>query len=117
MTLKLVDEYMHLYDYHRSGSFIDLDPNLSASICLNFFSLITIRLISGTERPMTLKLYMHHQVLEYYNVCSKDTPGLAMTYFTTRSNLAHMLWMGVKTMDFSEIIIGYDIQVGTCSQP
>ena len=37
-----VNEYTHLYEYQRSRSFIDLDPNLSDSIFLNFFSSITI---------------------------------------------------------------------------
>ena len=42
---------------------------------------------SGNKRPMTLKLGMQHQVLEYYQVCSNDDSGLTLTYFTTRSNL------------------------------
>ena len=42
---------------------------------------------SGTKRPMILKLGMQHQVLEYYQVCSNDVPGLTLTYFTARSNL------------------------------
>ena len=36
---------------------------------------------------MTLKLGMYHQVLEYYQVYSKDDPGLTLTYFTARSYL------------------------------
>ena len=36
---------------------------------------------------MTLKLGMQHQVLEYYQVCSNDDPGLTLTYFTAKSNL------------------------------
>ena len=36
---------------------------------------------SGTKRPMTLKLGMQHRVLEYYQVCSNDDPGLTLTYF------------------------------------
>ena len=40
---------------------------------------------SGTKRPMTLNLGMHHRVLEYYKICSIDDPGL--TYFLARSNL------------------------------
>ena len=42
---------------------------------------------SGTKRPMTLKLVMQHRVLEYYQVCSNDDPGLALTYFMARLNL------------------------------
>ena len=30
---------------------------------------------------------MQHQVLEYYQVCSNDDPGLNLTYFMARSNL------------------------------
>ena len=41
---------------------------------------------SGTKRPMTLKLDMLHWVLEYYQVCSNDDPGLTLTYFTARPN-------------------------------
>ena len=34
---------------------------------------------SGTKRPMTLKFGMQHGVLEYYQVCSNDDPGLTLT--------------------------------------
>ena len=30
---------------------------------------------------------MQHRVLENYQVCSNDDPGLTSTYFTARSNL------------------------------
>ena len=33
------------------------------------------KIFSGTKRPMTLKLGMQHQVLEYYQFCSNDDPG------------------------------------------
>ena len=36
-----LNEYMKLYEYQRSRSFIDLDPNLSDLIFLSFFSSIT----------------------------------------------------------------------------
>ena len=36
-----LNEYMKLYEYQRSRSFIDLGPNLSDSIFLNLFSSIT----------------------------------------------------------------------------
>ena len=42
-----LNEYMKLYEYQRSRSFIDLGPNLSDSIFLNFFSSITTRLIEA----------------------------------------------------------------------
>ena len=46
---------------------------------------------SGTERPMNLKLGMQHRVLEYCQVCSKNSPGLTMAYFTARSNLVKLV--------------------------
>ena len=36
-----LNEYMKLYEYQRSRSFIDLGPNLSDSVLLNLFSSIT----------------------------------------------------------------------------
>ena len=33
----------------------------------------------GTKRPVTLNLGMHHWVLEYYQVCANDDPGLTLT--------------------------------------
>ena len=67
---------------------------------------------------MTLKVCMQHQVLKYYQVCSNDDPGLTLTYFTTRSNLVPYAFVRekVKTMDFSETIVVYDIKVRICSQ-
>ena len=41
MTSKLIDEYMKLYEYHKSRSFTDLGPSQSDSISSNFFSSIT----------------------------------------------------------------------------
>ena len=40
---------------------------------------------SGTKRLMTLKVGMQRWVLEYYQVCSNDHPGLTLTYFAARS--------------------------------
>ena len=67
---------------------------------------------------MTLKVCMQHWVLEYYQVCSNDNPGLTFIYFTARSNLAPyvFVWEKVKTIDFSETIVVYDIKVGRCNQ-
>ena len=65
------------------------------------------KIFSGTKRPMTLKLGMQNQVLEYYQVCSNDDPGLTLTYFRARSNLVPyaFVWEKDKTMDFSETIV------------
>ena len=69
---------------------------------------------SGTKRQMTLKLGIQHRVLKYYQVCSNDDPGLTSTHFTSRSNLVPyaFVWDKVKSMDFSETIVVYDIKVG-----
>ena len=63
--------------------------------------------ISGTKRLITLKVDMQHRVLEYYQVCSSDDPGLTLTYFTARSNSVPYAFMREegKTMDFSETIV------------
>ena len=67
---------------------------------------------------MTLKFCMQHRVLEYYQVCSNDDPGLTLIYFTARSNLVPyaFVWEKVKTMEFLEIIVVFDIKIGRCSQ-
>ena len=64
---------------------------------------------------MTLKLGMQHRVLEYYQVCSNDDPGLTLTYFMARSNLVPyaFVWEKGKTMDFSETILVYDLKLAT----
>ena len=74
----------------------------------------TLKIFSGTKRPITLKLGMQHRVLE---VSSNDDPELTMTYFTTRSNLVPyaFAWEKGKTIDFSETIVVYDVKVGRCS--
>ena len=81
---------------------------------------------SGIERPMTMKLGTQHHVLEYYQVCSNNAPGLTMTYFTARSNLVPyiLVWETIKTMEFSEwktmefseTVVVYDIKVCRYSQ-
>ena len=66
---------------------------------------------------MILKLGMQHRVLEYYQICSNDDPGLALTYFMERQIWSLMLLHGEngKTVDLSETIVVYDIKVGRCS--
>ena len=66
---------------------------------------------------MTLKLGMQHWVLEYYQGCSNDDPGLT-TYFMARSNLVPyaFVWEKGKTMDFSETIVVYDLKLATDDQ-
>ena len=76
------------------------------------------KICSGTDSPMTLILCIQHWVLKYYQVCSNDTPGLILTYFTARSNLVpyDVVCEKVKTKDFSETVVVYDIKNGRCSQ-
>ena len=64
---------------------------------------------------MTLKLGMHHRVLEYYQVCSDDDPGLTLTYFTARSNLVlyAFVWEEGKAVDYSETIVVYGLKLAT----
>ena len=47
----------------------------------------TFKIFIGTKRPMTLKLGTWHWLLDYYQICSNDDPGLILTYFTARSHL------------------------------
>ena len=57
---------------------------------------------SSSPEPKGRKLDMQHRVLEYYQVCSNDDPGLTLTYCTARSNLVPYAfeWEKGKTMDF-----------------
>ena len=57
-------------------------------------------------------------MLEYYQGFSNDVPGLTITHFTARSNLVPYAFVleKLKTMDFSETIVVYDINVGRYSQ-
>ena len=67
---------------------------------------------------MTLKLSMHHRVLEYYQVCSNDDPVLTLTYFTAQSNMVLyiVVWEKGKTMDFLETVVVYDLKLATDDQ-
>ena len=68
---------------------------------------------------MTLKVGVQHWVLEYYQVCSSDDPGMTLVYFTARSNLVPYAFVwekGIPTYCFPETIVVYDIKVGRCSQ-
>ena len=64
---------------------------------------------------MTLKLGIQHRVLKYYQVCSNDDPGLALTYFTARSSLVPyaFVWEKGKTIDFSETVVVYGLKLAT----
>ena len=49
---------------------------------------------------------MQHRVLEYYQVCSNEAPGLTLTSLTARSNLVPyaFVWEKVETMDFQKLL-------------
>ena len=51
--------------------------------------------------------------IEYYQACSNGAPGLTLPKFTARSKLVPyaLVWENVKTMDFSETIVVYDIKL------
>ena len=51
-------------------------------------------------------------------ICSNVAPWLTLTYFTARSNLVPYAFVRkkVKTMDFSETTVVFDIKVVRCSQ-
>ena len=93
---------------------LSIDYSYTETVKTLSFDLLKI-FFSGTKWLMTLKLGMHHRVLEYYQVCSNDDSGLTITYFTARSNLVPyaFLWEKVKTMDFSETIVVYDLKLAT----
>ena len=65
---------------------------------------------------MTLNLGMQHGVHKYYQIYSSDVPRLTVTYFTARSNLLPyaFVWENRKTMDISETIVVYGVEVGRC---
>ena len=49
--------------------------------------------LSGTKKPMALKLGKQQWVLKYYQIYSNDNPGLTLTYFTARSNLVRYAFL------------------------
>ena len=59
-------------------------------------------IFSRTKQPMTLNIGMQHRILQTYQVCSNDNPGLTLTYFMARSNLVPyaFVWEKGNIMDF-----------------
>ena len=62
---------------------------------------------------MTLKLSMKHCVCKYYQDCSNHDPGLTLTHFTPRSNLATkaFVWEKVKIIYCLETIAALSLKV------
>ena len=54
-----------------------------------------------------LETWYAASVLEYYQVCSNDDPGLTFTYFTSRSNLVPyaFVWEKVKQRIFQKLLL------------
>ena len=61
-----------------------------------------LKTLKRTKRPMTSKFCMQHWVLEYYQVCSNDDPGMTLTYFTSRPTFVPyaFVWGKGKTLFF-----------------
>ena len=68
---------------------------------------------SGTKRPMTLKLGMQHRVRKYYYISSNDDPWLILTFFKVKFVPYAFVGVKGKTMDFSETIVVYDLELAT----
>ena len=53
---------------------------------------------------MTLKLGKQHRVLEYYQVCSYDDPGLTLTCFTAPFQVISGAGKNVKQRNFQKLV-------------
>ena len=75
------------------------------------------KVFSKIMRPITFELGIQHWGLGPYKVCSNNDPGLAVTYFTARSNLlpAVFVWEYAYILDVIETIEVYELKVGTNS--
>ena len=62
-----LNEYMKLYEYQRSRSFIDLGPNHSDSIFLNFFSWITADFNISSALSWAIHDTVHRQVSQIHH--------------------------------------------------
>ena len=64
----------------------------------------TLKNLLRNQKADDLETWYAAWVLEYYQVCSNDDPGLTLTYFTARSNLDPyaFVWEKCKTTDISE---------------
>ena len=85
-------------------------------VCSNGPGHMTLKnLLLRNQKVDDLKLGMLHQVLEYYQDCSNDDPGLTLTYFMAQSNLVSyaFVWEKGKTIFFSETIVVYDLKLET----
>ena len=71
-----------------------------------------------SQKANDLESWYVNRVLEYYQVCSNDDPGLTLTYFTAWSNLDPyaLVWERDKIIAISDTTVVYDVKVGRCSQ-
>ena len=67
----------------------------------------TLNLLLWNQKAMTLKVGMQHRVLENYQLCSNDDPGLTLTYLISRLNLVPyaFVWDKGKAMDISQTTV------------
>ena len=74
--------------------------------------------LSGTNRPMTLKVGMQHRVNEYYKFVQMMTLGRPCPIYghVKFDPLCFCMGKKDKTMNLSETIVVCDIKVGRCSQ-
>ena len=118
-----LNEYVNLYDYQRSRSFIDLGP---CSLRFNIFKPLFFRnrwaamRIYGkhlkiSKRSFTLKLGMQYPINEYYQMYSNEYPGMTLSFFTAKSYLVLYAFVWEKDKVINNILV-YDIKVGRCSQ-
>ena len=117
---------MNLYEYQRSRSLWSLheignetlikrSKTKMATMPIYGKNLKKI-IFSGTKRLMTLKVGMQRLVLECYQFCSNDDPGMTLTQFTAMSKLVPyaFVWEKGKTVIFFRNYWIYDIKVGRC---
>ena len=82
-------------------------------VCSNSPGHMTKMAIYGKnlKKSSSLELGVQHRMLKYNQAYSNDDPGLTLTYFMARLNLVlhAFVWEKGKTMDFSELIVVYDV--------
>ena len=78
----------------------DLETCMYEQLSLNIWDLI----VSVPDHCLSFYFGMLLRVLEYYQVCSNDDPGLTLTYFTARPNLV-LYGKKVKQWIFQKLLL------------
>ena len=63
----------------------------------------------GTSEPISTKLGMKHRSLKPIILCTKDSPGLTLTYYTARSNFATQAFIWEQVATDSLVIIDLEL--------